>query len=162
MSDADLTEVEAAELFGAQAREVQPDEDQLMVQLALRIIRDELMAAAEHDRVGVNQWARRLGISPSSVSRFLGGEGDFHVSTAVLYARALGHRWSFTLESDQGCARRGNYSGRPEMTFEVMGSNRSSDRIGNTETDAAPTIVLTLRSPHQLPHAESLMVQSVA
>lgn len=149
MSDADLTEAKLAELFGGPAPEVRPDEGHLAVQLALRTIRDELMTAAEHDKVGVNQWARRLGISPSSVSRFLGGDGDFHVSTSVLYARALGRRWDFVLASDQGCMKRGNHSGRPEVTVEIV----DSKRIGNTTTTTAtaPTVVLGLPLNSQPP-----------
>ena len=115
MSDA-TNETELKELFGAPARSIEPDNDQLEVQLALRTIRDYLMAAAELDDVEVNQLARRLCISPSSVSRFLGGEGDFHVSTMVLYTRALGRGWIFDLHHDSTCTANRNHSGRPEIS----------------------------------------------
>lgn len=166
MSDPDLTEAEATELFGGPAREVHLNGDHLMVQLALRTIRDELMNSAEHDKVGVNQWARRLGISPSSVSRFLGGEGDFHVSTAILYARALGRRWGFTLAPDRACATLGNHSGRPEIRVEFVGGNEACNTVAGTvpatSTAAAPTVMIVPLPSRQWPEIQTLVAQSVA
>jgi hypothetical protein len=109
MNEPELSDAEAAELFGPPARAIKTDDDQLAVYLVLQGMRGDLMEAAEHDKVGNNQLARRLHISNSSVSRFLGGDGDFHVSTAVLYARALGRRWDFSLVPDQGCIASGNH-----------------------------------------------------
>lgn len=130
MANVPTTDSEIKELFGAPAREIQPDEDQLAVQLTLRTMRDELMEAAELDGVGVNQLARRLNISPSSVSRFLGGEGDFHVSTAALYARALGRRWECSLVSDDACRRDGNHHGRPTAIVGI--DNHVTATVGNS------------------------------
>lgn len=112
-------DTETAELFGGEATAIQPNHAELEVQLALRTIRDHLSTAAEHDKVGVNQLARRLGISPSSVSRLLARDGDIRVSTAVLYARALGRRWEFALTPDHNCAGCGNRSPRPEISWGI-------------------------------------------
>jgi Helix-turn-helix len=110
-----LIDAETARLFGGQVEEIHPEDDLLEVQLALRTIRDHLLSVAERDGVGVNQLARRLDISPSSVSRFFSSDGDIRVSTAVLYARALGCYWDFELSGDAACTANRNHSGRPEI-----------------------------------------------
>ena len=110
-----LIDAETARLFGGQVVEIHPEDDLLEVQLALRTIRDHLLSVAERDGVGVNQLARRLDISPSSVSRFFSSDGDIRVSTAVLYARALGCYWDFKISGDAACTADQNHSGRPEI-----------------------------------------------
>jgi transcriptional regulator with XRE-family HTH domain len=110
-----LIDPETVRLFGGEVREIHPADDGLEVQLALRTIRDHLLSVAERDGVGVNQLARRLDISPSSVSRFFSNDGDIRVSTAVLYARALGCYWDFGLSRDAACTADRNHSGRPEI-----------------------------------------------
>jgi hypothetical protein len=128
MTDNEPTEVEIADLFGGRARPIGPDNDELAVQLALRTIRDQLMVAAGHDKVGVTQLAGRLDISPSAVSRMLGGDNDMKVSTAVLYGRALGRRWDFALHHDEACTAHGNHRGAPELTVGI--SNTSTTTVG--------------------------------
>ncbi len=63
----------------------------------IAIIRKELLEALANDGVGVNELARRLHLAPSSVSRTLNNHGDMNISTAILYAAALGRVWSFKL-----------------------------------------------------------------
>ncbi len=98
MSDIPLpTESEMAELFGGRVEPVTPDADELAIDHALRTIRALLIETAAQQKVGNNELARRLDISPSAVSRMLRGEGDMRVSTAVLRARALGKVWDLRL-----------------------------------------------------------------
>ncbi len=130
MNEVDKVDTETAELFGGEVTPIQPDQDELEVQIALRTIRDHLMATAERDKVGVNQLARRLSISPSAVSRFLGGDGDVRLSTAVLYARALGCRWDLHLRHDDACTARGNHLGHAEF----IGRSASTSTSGTTTT----------------------------
>ena len=135
MADDEPTEAEIAELFGGRARDIQPNNDELETHLALRTIRDSLLVAAEEEKVGVNQLAGRLHISPSAVSRTLGGDHDMRVSTAVLYARALGRRWDFVLRDNEACAVRGNHRG----AIAISGIHNST-----TTTSAPPfSIVAT-------------------
>ncbi len=113
----DVVDSETMALFGGLASSIETNNDEREVQLALRTVRDCLLEAAERENVGVNQIAKRLGISPSSVSRFFSGEGDIRVSTAVVYARALGCLWNFSLYPNSACAVRGNHSGKPELSI---------------------------------------------
>jgi transcriptional regulator with XRE-family HTH domain len=113
MPDIELSEAEIAAMFGGEAGPIEIDPDEMAVALALRTLRDRLMEAAKADGVGVNQLAARLHISPSAVSRLLGGEGDMRVSTAVLYARALGRAWDFVLHDDAAARSAGNF--RPTL-----------------------------------------------
>ncbi len=98
MPDLDLTEAEIAEMFGGEAQPIETDPDEMAVATILARIRVLLHKAAEDGDVRVNQLAKRLNVSPSVVSRLLRSEGDMKVSTAVLWARALGKVWSFALE----------------------------------------------------------------
>ena len=119
-SETDLSQAEITEMFGGEAGPVEVNVDEIEVSLALQALRAQLLEAAEKTHVGVNQLSRRLRISPSAVSRFLGGEGDMKVSTVVLYARALGQRWEMFLKPDDGCLPQGNHQGKPEMLSRVM------------------------------------------
>jgi transcriptional regulator with XRE-family HTH domain len=119
MSDTDLSHAELTEMFGGQAGAIQTDADELEVSLALQSIRAQLIEAAEKSDVGISQLARRLHIAPSAVSRYLGGENDMKVSTAVLYARALGYRFESTLALDHSCVPHGNHQGRMEISIGV-------------------------------------------
>jgi plasmid maintenance system antidote protein VapI len=123
MPDIDLSKAEIAEMFGGEAGAVELDADEIEVSLALQAIRDQLLAVAEKARVGVTQLANRLHISPSAVSRLLGGESDMRVSTAVLYARALGCRWDFRLAPDDGYSLKGNNQGRAEAFVGIMNTS---------------------------------------
>lgn len=140
MNEPELSEAEGAGLFGGPAREIQADSDSLEVELALRTVRALLMEAAEDDKIGVNQLARRLHISPSSVSRFFGNDGDFHLSTAVLYGHALGRRWDFSLLRDASCAVRGNHSWRPEIVQQGSVSPCTSGATGIAYASASPSV----------------------
>ena len=119
-SKTDLSQAEIIEMFGGEAGAVEVNADEVEVSLALQALRAQLLEAAEKMHVGINQLSRRLHISPSAVSRFLGGEGDMKVSTAVLYARALGQRWGIFLTPDDGCLPQGNRQGKPEMSLSMM------------------------------------------
>lgn len=112
MPSTELSPAEVIEIFGGEVGTVETNADETEVSLALNTIRDHLIAAAKEDGVGVNQLAHRLDISPSSVSRFLGGDGDVRVSTVVLYGRALGRKWDFSLHKDSACEAQGNHHGR--------------------------------------------------
>ena len=112
MSEIDMSQNEIPEIFGGEAQPIKVDAQELEVSLALQSIRVQLLEVAEKAKVGTVQLAGRLGIAPSAVSRFLGGEGDMKVSTAVLYARALGHRWELFLKPDVVCVGYGNYHGQ--------------------------------------------------
>lgn len=152
MADIDLTLDEIAEMFGGEAGDITPDAEELEVTLALQSIRSQLIELAERQKVNGSRLARRLHISPAAVSRTLGGESDMKVSTAVLYARALGHRWDITLVPDGACQHTGNHSGRPEMTL----------GISNTSTATAGPVlgVEAMLSPYQGGRAEPLLVQT--
>jgi transcriptional regulator with XRE-family HTH domain len=128
MKDAnEVVDAETIALFGGVAPNIESNNDEREVQLALRTVRDCLLETAERDNVGVNQLAKRLDISPSSVSRFFSSEGDIRVSTAVLYARALGCLWNFSLYPDSACTVRGNQSGKPELSvYDVEGAKNGS------------------------------------
>ena len=122
-----LSSEEIQDLFGGEATPIKVDPDEMAVSLVLRSIRNQLADCAEATNVGVNQLARRLDVSPSSVSRFLNGEGDLRVSTAVLYARALGRAWNIALSQEETAPEKGNYRGHPEfMDFIVSTSNTTS------------------------------------
>jgi transcriptional regulator with XRE-family HTH domain len=108
MTDNELTPEEAAEIFGGDVGTIETNADELTVGIGLATMRDCIVDAAQKDGVGVNQLARRLGISPSSVSRFLSGEGDALISTMISYGRALGREWSFMLRRDLSCRVQGN------------------------------------------------------
>jgi transcriptional regulator with XRE-family HTH domain len=141
------TEVEIAELFGGHARVIEPDNDELEIQIALRTIRDHLLSAAEHDKVGVNQLAGRLHISPSAVSRLLGGDSDMRVSTAVLYARALGRRWDFVLTDNETGTARGNIRGAPATVEIITTSTMTSGATVSISTGLMPVSRLSPPSP---------------
>jgi hypothetical protein len=138
MPETELSPDDVAEIFGGQVGSVEIDADEQEVSLALNTIRDHLKAAAKEDGVGINQLAHRLDISPPSVSRFLGGEGDVRVSTVVLYGRALGRKWDFSLYKDSACVVQGNHRDSP-IVLRV-------DQQFATAT-SGPTLVLVLSAP---------------
>ncbi len=111
MSDAhDVSPEEAAQLFGSPVEPIPPDDKEIEVALALRRLRAFLAEAAEKEGVGVNALAARLGVSPSVVSRLLRSDGDMRVSTAVLWAHALGYVWDFYLNDARARAVGSNQS----------------------------------------------------
>jgi plasmid maintenance system antidote protein VapI len=75
----------------------QIDPSDLEIAVALGRVRGQILAAAKRDGIGVRELARRMEISASAVSRQLRSEGDMRFSTAILFARALGRRWHFSL-----------------------------------------------------------------
>jgi hypothetical protein len=115
----ELTHEEALELFGAPVEAIEPDSGELELSLVLNRIRALLMHAANHEGVGVNELATRLGVSPSVVSRLFRSESDMRVSTAVEWAHALGYVWDFNLRN-ASCG--------------TVGSNHASATIQNTAT----------------------------
>ena len=104
MADIDMTSDEILEIFGGEVQPIESDAQELEVGLALHSIRNQLATTAAHANIGTVQLAKRAGVAPSAVSRFLSSEGDMKVSTAILYARALGHRWDFALSPDISCS----------------------------------------------------------
>src|SRR5215472_12081205 len=72
-------------------------EDDLGIATFTGRVRGEILAAAREDGAGVRELARRLGVSPAAVSRHLRSEGDLRLSTAFLFASALGREWIFEL-----------------------------------------------------------------
>jgi DNA-binding transcriptional ArsR family regulator len=92
-------EAELTALLGGpveSAPEVQ--EDDLGVAMLTARVRGEILAAVKEEGVGVRELARRLHVSPAAVSRHLRSEGDLRLSTASLFASALGREWSFQLK----------------------------------------------------------------
>lgn len=92
-----LAPAQVAELFGEPVKPTPVDEDEMQVALVLRQIRSLLAEAADSEKVGVTELASRLNVSPSVVSRMLRSEGDMRVSTAVMWAQALGRVWDINL-----------------------------------------------------------------
>jgi transcriptional regulator with XRE-family HTH domain len=85
-------------LVGGQVtQDPQIDPSDLEVAVAVGRVRGQILAAAKKEGIGVREMARRLKISASAVSRQLRSEGDMRFSTAILFARALGRRWRFSL-----------------------------------------------------------------
>jgi hypothetical protein len=96
-SQNDLTPEEATELFGTPVEAAPPDDEEMKLALFLRHIRALLAEAAHEEKVGVNELASRLSVSPSVVSRLLRSDGDMRVSTAFMWACALGREWNIDL-----------------------------------------------------------------
>jgi hypothetical protein len=140
MSDIEMSPAELAEMFGGEVQPVEVDAQEVEVGLALQSIRGQITDAAERAKVGTVKLAERLGIAPSAVSRYLGGEGDMKVSTAVLYARALGHRWHFSLLPDEACSARGNHQAPTTMSL-VIGN------AGTTTSATTECLLLGGSSP---------------
>jgi transcriptional regulator with XRE-family HTH domain len=140
MPETELSPDDVAEIFGGEVGTVETDADEIEVSLAVNTIRDHLKAAAKEDGVGINQLAHRLDISPSSVSRFLGGEGDVRVSTVVLYGRALGRKWDFSLCKDAACVVHDNHRGTP-IALSV------EQHVATATSRPTPMLVLSAPAP---------------
>ena len=121
---------EVAAILGGPVEPLVPDPDELAVLLAVQRIRGLLLEAAQRDGVGVNQLASRLKVSPSAVSRVLRSEGDMRVSTAVLFALALGRQWVFTL-SPKGADRASAEPGR-STPVQCLVDPRPDEATGKT------------------------------
>ena len=142
MKTTDMPLDDIAALLGGPVEPVVPDPDELAILLAVQRIRGLLLEAAQRDGVGVNQLASRLKVSPSAVSRVLRSEGDMRVSTAVLFALALGRQWAFTLSS-KGADKASAEAGRstrvqclvnPEPT-EATGKTSFGARVTRLDDD---------------------------
>lgn len=149
MSDTDLSHAELTAMFGGKAEAIETNPDEIEVSLALQSIRKQLLEAADNDHVGVSQLARRLHISPSAVSRALSGESDMRISTAVLYARALGRRWDVSLTVDAACQAAGNRAAGLEIIVGIQ--NASTATPGSVfqlgpKSDLAPPIIMACAS----------------
>ena len=103
MPDTEMSPEEITEMFGGEVAPIKVDHDEIEVILALQDIRGQLLAFVETENSSNPQplllLAKRLNITPLTVSRFLNGGGDMKISTMVLYARALGCTWNFTLKA---------------------------------------------------------------
>lgn len=82
---------------GFDAPEIDPTE--LLTAAVSGCVRGQILAAMNEDHVGVRELARKLGVSPSAVSRQLRSEGDIRISTAVILAHALGREWKMILQN---------------------------------------------------------------
>lgn len=137
-----LTPEETAELFGHPVEAAPINERELQVVLALRHIRAQLAEASERDRVGVNELAGRLKVTPPVVSRMLRSDGDMRVSTAVLWADALNRTWDFVLRNPDKAPAGSNGSTTKEVTTDNIpksprGTNETI-KIDLTRKQAAP------------------------
>ena len=118
MIDNELTPSEIEEMAAILGGEVQPlfdHPDEREVALVLNDMRGLLIEATNAEDVGVNELADRLGVSPSAVSRMIRREGDLRVSTAVLWAFALGRTWRLHLSKFDRAVDRGNYQAKWEV-----------------------------------------------
>jgi hypothetical protein len=139
MSDLGMSSADLAEMFGGEAQQIAIDTQELEVGLVLRSIREQLLDITEKDKVGTVKLAGRLGIAPSAVSRFLGGESDMKVSTVVLYARALGHHCAFSLVPDPSCAAYGNHRRHAVLSTGIENvSTATSGSMTIMSVDSAP------------------------
>jgi DNA-binding transcriptional ArsR family regulator len=84
-------------LLGGPVGELKPDLSDIAIAVLTARARGEILAAAREAGVGVRELARRLGVSPAAVSRHLRSEGDMRLSTAALFACALGLEWRIRL-----------------------------------------------------------------
>jgi len=84
-------------LLGGPVRKVEVDHRDLAVAVLTGRARGEILAAAREAGVGVRELARRLGVSPAAVSRHLRSDGDMRLSTAAIFADALGCEWRLAL-----------------------------------------------------------------
>jgi len=133
MPEVDLPQAEIEEIFGGEVSEIEPNADEIEVGLVLRDLRAKIVECAEAQGVGVNQYARRLGVAPSAVSRFLSGEADMRVSTVVLYTRALGYSCEFVIRSDEACAANKN--------FRLTSSSMEIGNSASTSTSQSSSII---------------------
>src|SRR6516162_10444928 len=84
-------------LLGGKVGELNPDLADTAIAVLTARTRGEIVTAASEAGVGVRELARRLGVSAAAVSRHLRSEGDMRLSTAALFADALGHEWRLGL-----------------------------------------------------------------
>lgn len=91
-------EIQLVQELGAVTQEATFDTIDVRVATLVRNVRGEIAAAARAQGLGVREIARRLGVSAAAVSRHLRSEGDMRLSTAELFAIALGKRWHLSLE----------------------------------------------------------------
>ena len=81
---------EIAGIFEGDVAEVHTSEREDDVLRLLREMRGQLMAAAQADGVSIREWAKRLDVSASVVSRQMRDDKDLFASTAALLAHSLG------------------------------------------------------------------------
>jgi hypothetical protein len=162
MADLDLTPEEIEDMFGGEAEEITPDPEELEIAVFLKDVRTQLCALAEHEGVTHARLAKRMHITPPAVSRTLHGEGDMKMSTAALYARALGHRCEFVLVPDRACQNVGNHGSRQEV-YNLITVQTGTERgvIGNTSTTTAGGFSYSIKFPSSAPHSTTKISASV-
>lgn len=89
---------EISGIFEGDVAEVHTSEHEQDVLRLLREIRGQLMVAAQADGVSVREWAKRLNVSASVVSRQMRDDKDLFASTAALLAHSLGREWHVELK----------------------------------------------------------------
>jgi AcrR family transcriptional regulator len=111
-------------LLGGPVRKLELDHREVAAAVLSARARGEIVAAAKEAGVGVRELARRLGVSAAAVSRHLRSDGDMRLSTAALFADALGYEWQLALV--------------PLTTS--LHDRRNSERCLEFEVDEAPTL----------------------
>ncbi len=107
-------EVQLVQELGSVTEAAKFDPIDVRVATLVRNVRGEIAAAARDQGLGVREIARRLGVSAAAVSRHLRSEGDMRLSTAELFAIALGKRWQLSL-MDASCT-----NGRDQIVTPVV------------------------------------------
>lgn len=141
-SEAEIAEMAA--LLGGEVSEVYLDHDEQAVFEAAHEVRTLLHQQADQDNVTAAQLARRLAVSPSAVSRMLKNDGDIKLSTAVLWARALGQRWGFKLSPIEHSSNDGSNTISIRVVTENHNKNLTSDY--NTQIVIMPKKAKTIET----------------
>jgi DNA-binding transcriptional ArsR family regulator len=120
-------------LLGGKVGEINPDLADTAIAVLTARTRGEIVTAASEAGVGVRELARRLGVSAAAVSRHLRSEGDMRLSTAALFASALGLEWRIKLVRS-GVSHNEKIDAEQRLSFEF------------SEGEASPPSSLTRRS----------------
>jgi DNA-binding transcriptional ArsR family regulator len=115
------SDAELDSLLGGKVGQLKRDFDDTAIAVLTARARGEIVASAKQAGVGVRELARRLGVSAAAVSRHLRSEGDMRLSTAALFASALGLEWRIGLVRS-GASHNEKRDARQELTFEISDS----------------------------------------
>jgi DNA-binding transcriptional ArsR family regulator len=122
-------QAEIAAIFGGRVEAApQVSDADLAAATLVGRVRGEILAAVNEDGVGVRELARRLDVSPAAVSRHLRSEGDLRLSTAALFAAALGRKWNCHLVRDTVTQSRVTLETHtPTTTATIKASGKNTD-----------------------------------
>jgi AcrR family transcriptional regulator len=133
---------ELGALLGGPVRKVQVDPSDLAVAVLTGRARGEILAAAKEAGIGVRELARRLGVSAAAVSRHLRSEGDMRLSTAALFADALGYEWRLALVPSAAAQHdRKNFEHFVTFQLEHAAEPPGAKRKGGRARDAGDPVV---------------------